>query len=150
MAAHTPSLGAAYPSLVYATSDPETLDGLDLVFLALPHGESQRIVPGLVGRVGVLVDLAADFRLHDPAAYARWYGEPHAAPELLDRFVYGLPELYGAGARRGHAGRRARAATRRRRRSRSPRSCGAGAGRVPTRHRRRRGQRRLGRRAGAE
>jgi N-acetyl-gamma-glutamyl-phosphate reductase len=41
-----------------------------------------------------VVDLAADFRLHDPATYAHWYGEPHDAPELLDEFVYGLPELH--------------------------------------------------------
>ncbi len=95
VAVHTPSLGPAYPSLVYATSDPELLVGLDLVFFALPHGESQRLIPQLVGRVGAIVDLGADFRLRDPVAYARWYGEPHAAPELLDRFAYGLPELFG-------------------------------------------------------
>ena len=49
---HTPSLAAAYPGLVYEESDPVRLDGLDLVFCALPHGESQRIVPELRGRVG--------------------------------------------------------------------------------------------------
>src|ERR1700749_5293327 len=58
--AHTPSLAAAYPGLVYGESDPALLDGLDLVFCALPHGESQRIVPDLRGRVGCIVDLAAD------------------------------------------------------------------------------------------
>lgn len=102
VAAHSPSLAAAYPYLVYGAADPEALDGLDLVFCALPHGESQRLAPSLVGRVGAIVDLAADFRLHDPSLYPAWYGEAHAAPELLAEFAYGLPELYRpelAGAR---------------------------------------------------
>ena len=94
---HTPSLAGAYPGLVYEESDTARLEGLDLVFCALPHGESQRIVPELRGRVGLVVDLAADFRLKDAALYPRWYGEEHAAPELLDEAVYGLPELYRDG-----------------------------------------------------
>jgi N-acetyl-gamma-glutamyl-phosphate reductase len=94
---HTPSLRAAYPGLVYEAFDPGRFDGLDLVFCALPHGESQRLVPGLRGRVGTVVDLAADFRLRDAALYPQWYGEPHAAPELLADAVYGLPELFRAG-----------------------------------------------------
>ena len=64
------------------------------MFCALPHGESQRIVPALRDRVGVIVDLAADFRLRDPALYPTWYGEVHQAPELLEQAVYGLPELF--------------------------------------------------------
>jgi N-acetyl-gamma-glutamyl-phosphate reductase len=96
VADHTPSLAAAYPDLVYSATDPAALDGLDLVFLALPHGQSQDLVPDLVGRVGVLVDLAADFRLADPSLYPAWYGEQHRAPDLLDSFVYGLPELHRA------------------------------------------------------
>jgi N-acetyl-gamma-glutamyl-phosphate reductase len=91
---YTPSLAASYPGLVYEAADPDSLDGLDLVFCALPHGESQRIVPALRDRVGVIVDLAADFRLRDPALYPTWYGEAHEAPELLDQAVYGLPELF--------------------------------------------------------
>ena len=94
VAGHTPSLAAAYPTLHYAPSEPAELDGLDVVFLALPHGQSQHLVPELLTRVGTVVDLAADFRLSDPALYPTWYGEPHVAPELLGRFVYGLPELY--------------------------------------------------------
>ena len=94
--AHSPSLAAAYPGLVYQSFEPGAVDGLDVVFLALPHGESQRLVPALVGRVGLVVDLAADFRLADPALYPTWYGAPHAAPDLLGRFVYGLPELFRA------------------------------------------------------
>jgi N-acetyl-gamma-glutamyl-phosphate reductase len=91
---HTPALAAAYPALTYAATEPSELDGLDLVFLALPHGQSQHLVPDLIPRVGTLVDLAADFRLSDPSLYPTWYGEAHGAPDLLDRFVYGLPELY--------------------------------------------------------
>ncbi|HEY5098366.1 MAG TPA: N-acetyl-gamma-glutamyl-phosphate reductase [Acidimicrobiales bacterium] len=91
---HTPSLAAAYPNLSYAATEPSELDGLDLVFLALPHGQSQHLVPDLIPRVGTLVDLAADFRLSDPSLYPTWYGEAHVAPDLLDRFVYGLPELH--------------------------------------------------------
>ncbi len=94
VADHTPSLAAAYPTLVYAPTEVGELDGLDLVFLALPHGQSQQLVPELIPNVGAVVDLAADFRLSDPSLYPTWYGETHSAPELLDRFAYGLPELY--------------------------------------------------------
>ena len=91
---HTPSLGAAYPGLIYEDTDADVLDGLDLVFCALPHGESQKFVPGLRARVGCIVDLAADFRLKEAALSPQWYGEEHAAPELLSAAVFGLPELF--------------------------------------------------------
>ena len=94
---HTPSLAAAYPGLVYGNNDPSHFDGLDLVFCGLPHGESQRIVPELRSRVGLVVDLAADFRLKDSSLYPEWYGEEHSAPELLAEAVYGLPELFREG-----------------------------------------------------
>ena len=89
-----PSLAAAYPDLLFTPYDPAVCAGLDLVFLGLPHGASQAIVPELVGKVAHLVDLAADFRLADPSLYPQWYGEAHAAPELLSDFAYGLPELF--------------------------------------------------------
>jgi N-acetyl-gamma-glutamyl-phosphate reductase len=91
---HTPSLAAAYPGLLYEDNDVARLDGLDLVFSALPHGESQTFVPELIGKVGCIVDLAADFRLHDASLYPTWYGEEHHCPELLEQAVYGLPELF--------------------------------------------------------
>lgn len=87
-----PSLAAAYPGLEYGPMDPAAVAGLDLVFLAMPHGASQGFAPRIIDDVGHVVDLGADFRL--PAAeYERWYGETHTAPELLDRFAYGLVEL---------------------------------------------------------
>ncbi len=94
VADHSRSLAAAYPSLVYSPTETTHLDGLDLVFCALPHGESQRLMPELVERAGVVVDLAADFRLRDPALYPAWYGAEHLAPALLATFTYGLPELH--------------------------------------------------------
>jgi N-acetyl-gamma-glutamyl-phosphate reductase len=89
-----PSLAAAYGALSFSAFDPDLVAGLDLVFLGLPHGASQAIVPDLLGKVAHVVDLAADFRLQDPQLYPQWYGEPHTAPELLPDFAYGLPELY--------------------------------------------------------
>lgn len=94
IAALYPSLGPAYGGRTYDRWEPGSADGLDLVFLGLPHGASQAIVPGLLDAGVPVVDLAADFRLHDATLYPTWYGEDHAAPELLDRFVYGLPELF--------------------------------------------------------
>ncbi|MDH3707077.1 MAG: N-acetyl-gamma-glutamyl-phosphate reductase [Acidimicrobiia bacterium] len=89
-----PSLAPVYGDTTFAAYDPAVVDGLDLVFLGLPHGASQQIVPEIRGRVGHIVDLAADFRLGDPELYPTWYGEAHTAPELLDDFVFGLPELF--------------------------------------------------------
>ncbi len=89
-----PSLAAHYAGLVIDRFEFAAVDGLDLVFLALPHGASQAIVPYLEGRVGLVVDLAADFRLRDPGLYPQWYGAAHTCPEWLDRFAYGLPELF--------------------------------------------------------
>ena len=94
VARHTPALAVPYPDLAYSATEVTELDGLDLVFLALPHGRSQHLVPGLAPRVGAIVDLAADFRLRDAAGYRTWYGDDHTAPQLLGRFVYGLPEFH--------------------------------------------------------
>ena len=70
--------------------------GLDLTFCALPHGTTQKVVKDVLARLPAIkvVDLSADFRLADPAAYARWYGHPHAAVELQKKAVYGLTEIY--------------------------------------------------------
>lgn len=71
-----------------------SLPDVDAAFLALPHGAAAAIVPGLVERGIRVIDLGADYRLHDPADYQRWYGFEHPAPELLAKAVYGLPELH--------------------------------------------------------
>jgi N-acetyl-gamma-glutamyl-phosphate reductase len=89
-----PSLAAAYGDRRFDAYDPEAVDGLDLVFLGLPHGVSQSVVPDLRGRVKWVVDLAADFRLGDADLYPQWYGEAHSVPEQLGDFAYGLPELF--------------------------------------------------------
>ena len=88
-----PSLAAAYPDTRFQSWSPDLLDGVDGVFLGLPHGASQAIVPDVVDRVKAVVDLGADFRLPDGGTYEQWYGEAHTQPDLLDRFAYGLPEL---------------------------------------------------------
>jgi N-acetyl-gamma-glutamyl-phosphate reductase len=70
--------------------------GLDLVFCALPHGTTQKVIKDLMARAPrtKIVDLSADFRLADSAAYARWYGHEHFAPGLQKEAVYGLTEVY--------------------------------------------------------
>ena len=87
-----PSLTVAYPDLVLDEFVPGAADGLDVVFLGLPHQASMALAPQLVGKVGCVVDLSAAFRLTDPAAYPLWYGFTHDQPELLASAVYGLPE----------------------------------------------------------
>jgi N-acetyl-gamma-glutamyl-phosphate reductase len=72
--------------------------GLDLAFCALPHGTTQTVIAELLGKAPrtKVVDLSADFRLADPAAYAHWYGHAHGALELQKEAVYGLTEVYRA------------------------------------------------------
>lgn len=89
-----PSLAAAYPTMRYERFEPQKFDGLDVVFVGLPHGISMSVVPQIRGRAKHIVDLGSDFRLHDKTLYPRWYGAEHTAPELLSEFVYGLPELF--------------------------------------------------------
>ena len=70
--------------------------GLDLAFCALPHATTQKVIQKLLAAAPQtkVADLSADFRLADPAAYARWYGHEHFAPELQQEAVYGLVEIY--------------------------------------------------------
>jgi N-acetyl-gamma-glutamyl-phosphate reductase len=69
-------------------------DGLDAVFLGLPHGAAAALVPDLLARGVTVIDLGPDFRLRDPADYPRWYRFEHPRPDLLGSAVYGLPELH--------------------------------------------------------
>ena len=89
-----PNLASAYGDLTYQAYDVDDFAGLDVVVMGLPHGTSQPIAAELFGKVGVVADMGADFRLKDPALYPEWYGEAHTRPDLLPSFVYGLPELY--------------------------------------------------------
>jgi N-acetyl-gamma-glutamyl-phosphate reductase len=76
--------------------ETEIADGADAVFLALPHGIAASLVPSLLERGTSVIDAGPDFRLRDPADYPRWYGFEHPHPELLERAIYGLPELHRA------------------------------------------------------
>jgi N-acetyl-gamma-glutamyl-phosphate reductase len=92
------------PGLVSIDSVDWTRAGLDLVFCALPHGTTQTVIADLLAKApkSRIVDLSADFRLADLAAYERWYGHAHQAPHLQGEAVYGLVERYRnavAGAR---------------------------------------------------
>jgi N-acetyl-gamma-glutamyl-phosphate reductase len=89
-----PSLAAAYPSLVFAEYDQAVAEKCDVLFLGLPHEASMALVPQLVGKVRLVVDLSAAFRLKDAALYTQWYGFTHDQPQALAAAVYGLPELY--------------------------------------------------------
>jgi N-acetyl-gamma-glutamyl-phosphate/LysW-gamma-L-alpha-aminoadipyl-6-phosphate reductase len=72
----------------------EQLEAADAVFVALEHGESSRHLDLLRSTAPLVVDLGADFRLHDAAAYPRWYGWEHPRAEALSESVYGVAELH--------------------------------------------------------
>jgi len=70
------------------------IEECDAVFMATPHGVSKDIVPRFIEAGLKIIDLSADFRLRDPAAYPKWYGWEHPHPELLSKAVFGLPEIH--------------------------------------------------------
>src|SRR5262250_657621 len=86
------------PKLLAIESVDWNKAALDLAFCALPHATTQRVIKALLASAPgtKVIDLSADFRLADPAAYARWYGDEHHAPELQKEAVYGLSEIYRA------------------------------------------------------
>jgi N-acetyl-gamma-glutamyl-phosphate reductase len=88
-----PHLAPAYGVAAVERYEATLLEGADVVFAALPHGRSQAIAPQIIERGIAFVDLGADFRLDSAEDYETWYKEPHQAPDLLSRFVYGIPEL---------------------------------------------------------
>src|SRR5947207_1542984 len=73
---------------------PELPSGLDAVFSCLPHNVGAAAAHVWIDDGARIIDMSADFRLHDPAQYPRWYGQAHPAPELLAQAVLGLPELH--------------------------------------------------------
>lgn len=89
----------AYPQLrgvidlEFSVPEAATFADCDVVFFATPHAAAMHDVPALLAAGKRVIDLSADFRLRDPALWARWYGVAHACPELIERAVYGLPEL---------------------------------------------------------
>jgi LysW-gamma-L-alpha-aminoadipyl-6-phosphate/LysW-L-glutamyl-5-phosphate reductase len=70
------------------------LEPCELLFLCLPHNSSQNKIDHFKKLAPKIIDLSADFRLKDSAEYEKWYGHKHARPELLNEFVYGIPELH--------------------------------------------------------
>ncbi len=81
--------------LAFVDASPEDVAGAaDIVFLALPHGVSMAVAPIFLKAGKKVIDLSADFRLHDVATYEKWYSR-HTAPDIIKESVYGMPELYG-------------------------------------------------------
>ncbi|WP_348760337.1 N-acetyl-gamma-glutamyl-phosphate reductase [uncultured Salinisphaera sp.] len=94
-------LASAYPQLdgltdlIFQAPDIDSLAACDVVFFATPHAAAMHDVPALLEAGCRVIDLSADFRLRDPVLWARWYNAEHVAPQLIERAVYGLPELTG-------------------------------------------------------
>jgi len=82
-------------SLKFAKPDPQKIvEECDLLFVATPHGVSSTFMPQILETGLRVIDASADFRLKEPEAYPKWYGWSHKCPELLEKAVYGLPELH--------------------------------------------------------
>lgn len=79
--------------LAFTTPDEAKLHECDVVFFATPHGVAMAQARELLAAGVKIIDLAADFRLKDTAEFEKWYGMPHACPDILAEAVYGLPEL---------------------------------------------------------
>lgn len=79
--------------LAFVTPEKAPLSTCDVVFFATPHGVAMSQARELLASGVRVIDLAADFRLKDPAEFERWYKMPHACPDLLAEAVYGLPEV---------------------------------------------------------
>ena len=84
------------PQLVAIESLDWAKENFDLIFCALPHATTQKVIKDLIAKAPKtkIVDLSADFRLEDTAAYAKWYGHEHHTPELQPEAVYGMSEIY--------------------------------------------------------
>ncbi len=72
----------------------DELESCDVLLACLPHGEGIARIDAFTKLADRIIDLSADFRLNDPAAYNKWYGKEHSRPDLLREFVYGIPELH--------------------------------------------------------
>lgn len=85
-----PNLRGLTPLTFVTTAE---LEPCDLMFLALPNGESMKSIERWLPMAGKIIDMGADFRLNDPADWKAWYGTDHRAPGLLPQFVPGIPEM---------------------------------------------------------
>ena len=92
VAALFPSL-RGYVDLSFSAPDDAPLDRCDIVFSATPNGVAMQHAVAIREAGGRFIDIGADFRLKSSALWEKWYGMPHACPELLDEAVYGLPEV---------------------------------------------------------
>lgn len=88
-----PNLRGHYDELAFSVPDVAALGSCDVVFFATPHGVAHALAGELLAAGTRVIDLSADFRLQDAEEWAKWYGQPHGAPELLPEAVYGLPEV---------------------------------------------------------
>jgi len=87
-----PSLRGRYDKILEPLVPERIAEKVDIIFTALPHKAAMEVVPSFLAAGKIVIDLSADYRLHDPAVYAAWY-DRHLNPELLSAAVYGLPEL---------------------------------------------------------
>ena len=82
-----------FTDIAFSQPDVDVLAQCDVVFFATPHNVAMNMMPQLLDKGIRVVDLSADFRIRDAALWSQWYGEPHACPEVIEKAVYGLPEL---------------------------------------------------------
>lgn len=75
-------------------SDPSNIDSCDVLFLCLPHGQSGDEIDLYIDKADRIIDLSSDFRLKDKINYKNWYKKDHPKPDLLNKFIYGIPEIH--------------------------------------------------------
>lgn len=88
-----PNLRGHY-DLEFSVPDVDKLAGCDVVFFATPHGVAMKMAPELIDRGVKVIDLGADFRIKDLELWSKWYGMEHTAADVMDKVVYGLPEVF--------------------------------------------------------
>ena len=88
----------AHPNLRKATNlkfcGVDEIENTDLLFLCTPHGESMKNIDRYRALADRIIDLSGDFRLNDVSEFEKWYNQPHLNPEMLNDFVYGIPEIH--------------------------------------------------------
>lgn len=82
-----------HTDICFSLPDVDVLAHCDVVFFATPHNVAMNMMPALLDKGIRVIDLSADFRIRDAELWSKWYGEPHACPDILSQAVYGLPEV---------------------------------------------------------